>query len=189
MGDRDGVEPDQAAPGGRDGLSSEPFAGLRATEGDELVFAVDSERQSTWLLSRDDDVAGALSAAPPSIAVAGEIWTGEIYRSGRGWWAEFVRDGTGETLSYRPRLLSGGRLDLGSTRYRLRTRLLGGWQLRDEFGGEIARIESIGRSVERARIELGQSAAREPRLATLLLATCLAIIWDSMTPHGGGGGS
>jgi hypothetical protein len=183
------VEPDQAAPGrGRD-LSGEPLVALPGAVGDQLLLSADLEEGSTWILRRGSDAVGVAGTAPPKIEAAGETWTGAIRRGGRGWWAEFTRDGTSERLSYRPRLLSGGDLELGQVRYRLRSRVVGGRRLLDGSGEEIARLEAIGGSMEKAKLELRSAAPQQARLATLLLASCLAMIWDAMTPHVGAGGN
>jgi hypothetical protein len=173
MGDRDGVESDQG----------EALASLSTTASGELVLAMGRGAEFAWALRQGDALVGQLRTdADPAIVVAGEAWNADIHQGGRGWWAELTREGTGETIAYRPRVLSGGNLEGGGARYRLRSRLLlGDWRLRDDSGGEVARIPRLLRREN--RIELGDSAAREPRLAVVLLAACLAILWDSMTPH------
>jgi hypothetical protein len=175
------MEPDQAGPA---------LARLNTTASAELALVMDPGAEFAWVLRQGDALVGRLRTdADPAIVVAGEAWNADIHQGGRGWWAELTRDRTSETITYSPRVLSGGNFETAGVRYRLRSRLLGDWRLRDDSRREVARIERLNGS--RARIELGDSAAREPRLAVVLLAACLAILWDSMTPRvyadGGGG--
>jgi hypothetical protein len=147
------------------------------------------EEGSAWTLQQDGAAVGRLRTdADPAIVVPGEAWNVDLHRGGSGWWAQMTRNRTGETITYRPRVLSGGDFDAAGSRYRLRSRILGGWRLRDDSRGEIARFKTSGGVVQTISIELGPSAAREPRLATLILAASLAIVWNSMTPRVGGDG-
>jgi hypothetical protein len=164
---------------------------LSANRTPELWFASEPDLDGTWTLRQDGVVVGVLSAnpLPTSIEVAGETWSGQIESGRTGWWAEFSRGGIGtETLSYHPRLVRGGDFRLGENRYRLRSGWLRGRSiLRDDSRDQLATIGSLDRSaVRKTKIDLGPAAEREPRLAALLLASCLALIWANLTPRVGG---
>jgi hypothetical protein len=190
VGDRDGVEPDQGAPSRRSRLNTVPLAALSASGSRELALVSEPDAEFAWMLQQDGASVGRLRTdADPAILVAGEAWNADVHQSGRGWWAELKREGTGETITYRPRVLSGGNFENLGARYRLRSRVFGGWRLRGDSRGEIARLEMF--AGRRVRIELHDSATAEPRLAVLLLTASLAILWDSMTPrvHAGDAGT
>jgi hypothetical protein len=127
---------------------------------------------------------------PTSLEAAGEMWSGRIRTGPGGWWAEFSRSGIGtEVLTYRPKALPGGNFHLGAARYRLRLRFLRvRWTLRNDSREELGTIDRIDRTGTSTKIQLSPAAATEPRLVPLLLASCLALVWDQLTPRVGAGG-
>lgn len=160
--------------------------GLNATGLDDLCFSEADEGPGVWTLCQGDTVVGVVKTAPTSLVVADGTWVGSLSTGRRGWRAQFRREGIGtETLSYHPRLIGAGAFRLGMASYRLRAPFLGSaWKLFNDSGGEIARLEGLHRAT--IKVKLGPAAVHEPRLAALVLASCLAMVWSWMAPRVGG---
>jgi hypothetical protein len=169
------------------GQLESPLGRLNPSGMPELWFSSPLDSPQTWTLRQGGYVVGILSAT--SLEVFGEAWDRRFVTGASGWRAEFTRVGTGETLTYRPRLLGGG--DVRSwtgDRYRLRSGFFrGGWMLRSDRHGDVARIDRLD-PASATRVHLGAAAATDPRVATLLLITCVAMIWDTFRARGGDAG-
>ena len=145
-----------------------------------------------WTLRQAGEVVGTISQAAGQasrLELAGECWTAGLGRNWRGWWMEFSRAGTGETISYHPRGLRGGAFASGSRTYRLRLPLFGGKvsTLENDVGAPLASIARHTAVRGETRIGIGEAAVGETRLLVLILASCLVIAREEF-PGGGGGG-
>jgi hypothetical protein len=167
---------------------------LNVTSMQELWFSPHADLAGVWTLRQAGQTVGVVTRAPlaPSLRLSGETWATELRTGPTGWSAVFRRDdGYGAALSYHPRFVRGGGdfRSEGAVRYRLRSQILGGqWSLVDEAGHELARSSRFDFKRMELRFRLGEAAATDMRSGVLLLASCLAIVWDQFAPKGGGGG-